>query len=231
VFGLSDTVDPCELDDGAFDTAEPVDLGAAEDFSIAVDRDLAVVQVDGLIFEVRLGGGDPVPIFLGDYPAYAFGFAPEGDALFYSAPVEPIELLGAARGADGAWRLGRTVPKATFAGAPSADAYGPRRVIVRVRATDTAVRELEDVAGVWTPIGEPFEIGEGPFAPNLTPSALAMVWSTETAVLAATRATPDAPFAAPRTILSRRARAPQLAADRCQTLYASELARLVRSDR
>jgi hypothetical protein len=240
-FGLTDAVDPCETNPGAFDRAAVVDVGEADDFSIA--GSLGVVQVGGVIREVHLEdgaiAGEALPIPIGDFAALGFGFAPEGDALFYTAPFEPFTLMGAVRTSDGMWLTGRAVPKATYAGTPSADAYGPRRVFVRMRHGDTVVEELEDVNGVWTPIGESREV-TGVAAPNLVPSGLTMVWSgvdpatPEVAgevVFAASRATASEPFGAPRVILSRPVRAPQLIGDRCQTLYASENGRLVRMDR
>jgi hypothetical protein len=231
VFGLSGEPSPCDL--RSFDDATPVQLGSADDFSIAPDR--TIVSIAGTPFEQAATGGDAIAIDLGLYPSYAYSLAPEGDALIYTIAIEPPVLRGAVRDASGAWLLDRTVPAATFAGTPSANIFGPRRMIVRVFPTDTAVQELEDVDGAWTPIGDPHELG-GALAPNLVPNGLTMVWSDSDAdgnpvVLAATRGSTDGWFGEPNPILHASARAPQLLGHDCKQLFTSEADQIARRER
>ena len=69
-------------------------------------------------------------------------------------------------------------PAGALAGTPSADAFGPRRVLIKVRLTDQTVQEYQDTNGVWTAVGAPFE-ASGIAPPNLTPNGLTMVYASE----------------------------------------------------
>src|SRR5690349_6620143 len=128
VFGLSGDPRPC--DTSSFDQVTPSDIAPAEQFSISWDRSLAVVQSGGLMFEMNLPSTDMKPIDLGIYVDVQLSLNPEGDALLYTAEIEPPVLQGALRIGDAQWSTGAQVPLGTFAGTPSADAFGPRHVLV-----------------------------------------------------------------------------------------------------
>ncbi|HEY5926720.1 MAG TPA: hypothetical protein VIV11_33770, partial [Kofleriaceae bacterium] len=155
--------------------------------------------------------------------------APEGHAVFFTAPIEPPELVGALRG-ETAWQLEATVPIGTYAGTPSADVFGPRRVLVRMRPGDTSVQEYEDQNGRWVAIGEPLAVGDDPLtpddvhAPNLTPNGLTMVYpgfdrDGDPGIFAQSRASVDEPFGEPVVLRMGPLRRPQLCGQ-CQQLYA-----------
>jgi hypothetical protein len=223
VFGLTGEPGPCEL--AAFDESSFVDLTPGEDVSVSLDGSFAVVVSGGVASELTLPGGETVPIELA-YPALGLGLAPEGDALFYTAQVEPPALKGAVRDAAQVWILDAEVPRGTFAGTPSADIFGPRRVLVRLREVRAEVQEYEDVNGVWTPVGEIHDVA-GMLAPNLTPSGLNMVYGdveldgTEI-VLAASRESTSEWFSESRVILRGSNRSPQLFGKTCDQLFVSD---------
>src|SRR6185503_16266524 len=147
--------------------------------------------------------------------------APEGNAVFFTAQIEPQTLKGAVRGGD-TWQLGAEVPRGTYAGTPSADVFGPRRVLVRERVTSEDIQEFEDVDGHWQPIGVALPlVGLG--APNLTPNGLTMVYvgfddALEHVVFARSRESVDAPFGEPVALRKGVMRAPQLCG-KCKQLY------------
>ena len=172
VFGLSGDPGPCAST--SFAHATGTEITVADDFSISRDRSLVVLARDGLTYQLALPGGDPMLVDLGVYPAQSLAMAPEGNALFFTAPLEPPLLLGALRAGEG-WTLDATVPRGTFVGTPSASEFGPRRLMARLRPGAPEIQELEAVAGVRTQHGEPLELG-GNYAPNLTPDGLSMVY-------------------------------------------------------
>jgi hypothetical protein len=220
VFGVNGQPEPCEL--GTFD-GNPHELFAADTFSVDWDQTFAVIQKDGYNYEAKLPELTLTPVDVGIYMNVYYALAPEGDSLFYTIAVEPFELKGAVR--NGAvWRLGATVPRGTIAGTPSADVFGPRRVMVRMRMTTTDVQEyLVDDNGVWKPHGASFELAAATTV-NLTPNGLTMVWSGSDAtgvegVFAASRDTVDSPFGTPMLLRAGVLREPQLCG-KCRQLYA-----------
>lgn len=216
VFGLDGDPAPCGSE---MFTAAPSDLAHAMTFSMSRDASLIVLEHMGQNFQMR-DGGDPEPIDLGAYMAATYSLAPDGASLFYTAAIEPPQLLGAYRDGDG-WQTGAVVPRATYVGTPSAGEYGPRRLLARISPTSTDVQEYElDDAG-WTAHGEPLPVAGG-FAPNLTPTGLTMVFAATDGVYLASRDSLDAPFAAPAMILPGPHRAPQLL-DACHTLYTVDI--------
>src|SRR5262245_57758997 len=86
-FGLTDDPAPCQP--ASFETARVTDITNAEQFSVDWDQKLAIVAADGMTYQLALPDGAPVPIDLGPYSGVALSLAPEGDALFYTATVEP----------------------------------------------------------------------------------------------------------------------------------------------
>jgi hypothetical protein len=220
VYGLAGDPGPCSAT--SFAAATPVDLVAAEDFSITRDRSRAVITANGLTAEVALPSGTITPIDLGVYSDLSFAITPEGDALFYTASIEPPLLQGAVR-SGAQWTLGTRVPPGTYAGTPSADEFGPRRVLVRLRDARELVEEYEDDAGVWLPVGDPHLVA-GAYAPNLTPTGLTMVYAADDpataapAVMLATRASVADWFGEAIAILPGAHRSPQLL-DVCRELY------------
>jgi hypothetical protein len=225
-FGLTGEAEPCTFD-APFDPTRFTKLADANNFSIAADRARVVLETPPLVVEQALPDGMPTTVFeLANLATFAL--SPEGDALMYSTATEPPVLLGAIR-KDGGWEDGKPVPLGTFAGTPSADAFGPRRVLVKLRDSQLPVQEYEDVGGTWTPVGEPFDV-DAARAPSLTPSGLTMVFvgndflgeSPEIpAVYAASRASTSEPFGEPRMLLKDFARSPQLLGNRCEELYIS----------
>ncbi len=223
VFGLEADNGPCAT--GLFDGAKTTDLRFAEAFSISWDRDLIVFTNAGLPFEQGLPDGKPTPLDIGPYTMTSISLAPEGDAMFYSAAVEPIELRAAVKRSS-TWTDDALVPPGTFAGTPSADEFGPRRVLVRLFDAQNTVQEYEDQSGVWQPIGDVHTIPGAAVAPNLTPTGLDMVYAGVASnglqgVFAAHRAATNVWFDAPQLILSGPHSSPQLL-DRCHQLYVAD---------
>lgn len=214
VVGISDDPRPCDAT--AF-TGSAAAIVEAESFSIDWDQQFAVASKAGLAFEVQLSDGTQTPIDLGIYPPAELSLAPEGEGLLFTAETEPPMLVAAARKSDTPWMMGGRTPAGTYAGTPSADAFGPRHALVRVRPGDTAVQEFVDDNGVWTPIGDPHEL-PAIGAPNLTPSGLTMVFATADGVFQATRSSRDAWFGDPVMVLPGMHGAPQLLG-RCSNLY------------
>lgn len=230
VFGIDAEETPCEL--GAF--GEGVDVIAAEDFSFDWEETFGVVVQSGAAYEMNPVDATLAPIDIGPYVNHGLALTPEGDALFYTIVVEPLTLKGALRGAT-SWRLDASVPRGTFAGTPSADVFGPRRVMVRMRAgSDEPVQEYEDISGVWTPVGDGRAMTTLR-APNLTPDGLTMVYAgvTETGepgVFAEQRVSRSAAFGPPHQLLAGEVQAVQLLG-RCQRMYTSDGTTLRRYDR
>jgi hypothetical protein len=223
VVGIETDAKPCTL--GAFTEEMPLQITAAEDFSIDWDMTFAVVAVNGRPQELDLATMTASDIDLGPYNDLGLALAPEGNALFYTAAIEPMVLEGALRGGATQWQQGATVPHGTFAGTPSADVFGPRRMVLKVRPTDTTVIELEDQSGVWTQIGDPHPLASVR-APNLTPNGLTMVWPGTgddgmPAVFAAQRKTTANWFGTPTVLRSGMYYNAQLL-DSCKRLYTTD---------
>ena len=219
VFGLDDQPRPCAL--ATFEGKAAVSIGEAEGFSIDWDQTFAIVQSRGIDYQMSLPDGTRTPIDLGTYVHLGFALTPEANALFYTNAAEPYVLTGALRDSS-AWHLGATVPPGAMAGTPSADAFGPRRLFIRVRMTDASMQEYEDQDGVWAPIGEPLP-STSFLPPNLTPNGLTMVYAADDevgnpGVYAAQRAAMDVPFGEPVLLVSGRFHNPQLCG-KCQQLY------------
>lgn len=230
VVGIDTDPSPCQL--GSFADATPVDIVPAESFSADWDMRFAVVMSEGLSYELDLASHALTPIDLGPYVNVALALAPEGNALFYTINTEPYVLKGALRG--GAWLLDATVPRATFAGTPSADAFGPRRVLVRERAESDLIAEFEDVAGHWTSVGEPHAVS-ATYVPALTPNGLTMVYAGadadgNPAVMAAQRSSTSEWFGTPTVLLPGTFSSAQLLGE-CKRLYTSDGTMLRQYDR
>lgn len=219
-FGLDGEEEPCAL--GSFDGALPTDIVEAEDFSIDWDETLAVYTKSGIAYERALPSATPAVIDLGPYNMLGLSLTPEGNALFYTASIEPPVLRGALRAGDAQWQLDAGTPRGSYAGTPSADVFGPRRVLVRMRMTGEEIVEYEDDNGRWVPVGDPHPV-VGTIAPNLTPNGLTMVYAgfddeQQPAIFAATRSSTAEWFGAPAIILRGMHRSPLLLG-RCKRLY------------
>ena len=230
VVGIDTDPSPCEL--GSFAEATPVDLVAAENFSADWEMRFAVVMSEGLPYELDLETNALTPIDLGPYMNVALALTPEGNALFYTTNTEPYVLKGALRG--DAWLLDATVPRATFAGTPSADVFGPRRLLVRERAENDLILEYEDVAGRWTTVGEPHSV-PATYVPDLTPNGLTMVYAGtdadgNPAVMAAQRRSTSEWFGTPTVLLPGTFSSAQLLGE-CKRLYTSDGTTLRQYDR
>jgi hypothetical protein len=223
VLGVGSDPRPCA--DESFSSAAPTDLAVADMFSVSWDRDRMVYAFAGTIYEKALPGGEPTAIDATVYMPLALALAPEGDAMFVTAQVEPPLLQAAVRGDAARWTSDGIVPTGTLAGSPSAAEFGPRRVLVRLRFDRPEVQEYEAVDNRWQPVGDVHAIG-GTYAPNLTPSGLDMVYSDVSsdgpAVFVAHRPTTAVWFGAPVAILAGAHAFPQLL-DRCHTLYTVDL--------
>ena len=224
-FGVGGDPDPCEL--ASFDKARSTDINMASTFSVDWDQRFAVVDLNtGLFAELDLPAGTSRLIDLGPSSPLSLALSPEGSALLYTTGGEPPILEGALRGEPGMWKLGARVPTATFVGTTSADVFGPRRALARIRPFDTELQELEDDNGTWVPVGDPHPF-EGQSAPNLTPNGLTAVFAvrtpTETSftseIYGMTRASTAEWFGAPVKILANdKDSAPQLLGH-CERLY------------
>ncbi len=229
VWGLSGEPSACEL--RSFEETEELDMiTGADSFTISGDSDRVVVEIAGELYERRLSGGDLVMLPIGQQQSFSFAIAPEGRLLFYALPGEPPKLLAAVRGDDGVWsRADRAAPKGVAAGVPSAEAFGPRRVLVRTRYGGSEIQEYEDDGETWQPIGPP-RSGFGVRAPNLTENGLTMVFvdkeltSNQDAVFAASRNSTSDWFGEPRLLrMSPGATSAQLIGKKtCDTLFTSE---------
>lgn len=213
VFSVGDT-QACEV--AAFDHVRSTALLAADDFSIDWDEKYAVLDIGGLPYEYRFDGM-PAPIDLGPTIPMTLALAPEASGLMWTTGGDP-QLLMAAGSHDGTtWTTGTRVPKGTFAGTPSADSFGVRHLLVRLRYSEPAVQEYVDDNGVWMPTGDPHDIA-GDVAPNLTPNGLTVVWSDADGVHEATRDSIDTWFGKDTLVLAGAHTAPQLLGH-CNTLY------------
>lgn len=211
---------PCEL--ASFADAPAVTHAPADDFSVDWEMSFAVIISQGLTYELDLTTNTQTPIDLGPYVPRGFSLAPEGSSMFYTASAEPALLKGALRPSAAEWLLDAGVPKGTYAGTPSADIYGPRRLLLKEREESTDIIELEDVEGRWTPIGEPHPIATIQ-APNLTPNGLTMVWpgyneANEPVVFAAQRPSISEWFGEPTVIRTGHTARAQLLGE-CKRLY------------
>lgn len=232
VLGVEGKAEPCEL--GSFAAATPLDLAPAEDFSADWDMTFAVVMSGGIANEIDLVTLTMTPIELGPYTNIGLSLAPEGNALFYTASSEPDLLKGALRGSATQWVLGATTPRGVFAGTPSADVFGPRRLLVKERELGDEIQEYEDIAGRWTPVGMPHAVPSF-HAPNLTPNGLTMVFAgTDEAgvpgIRAAQRASITEWFGPPTTLREGAFYAAQLLGE-CKRLYTSDGTTLRQYDR
>jgi hypothetical protein len=221
VFGLDESPAPCAP--ASFAQAKPTDVVAADHASVSWALDRAVISLNGLAYEVTLPSGQPAAIDIGPYMTHSLALSPEGTSLLFSIEEEPPRLYAADRGTTG-WNIDTNVPVGTFAGVPSADAFGPRRVLVRMRATGP-MQEYEDDSGTWKPVGDLHDY-DGQLAPNLAPNGLTMVYAGTQqdgtpAVFEATRANTGSWFGEPTAILPADASDPQLL-DRCHSLYVVE---------
>ena len=210
-FGVGGEPEPCALT--AFDDAPVEDLVEAEDFSVNWDQTFAIVARETATLEVTFGG-EQKPIDLGVYVNQGFALAPEGNALFFTAIVEPPLLQGAVRTGDAMWSPASALPPGRFAGTPSADVFGPRRVLVTV---DGKLLEFEDDAGRWVAVGTPHLLDLGR-APNLTPNGLTAVYVGTDGIYAMSRPTIDDWFGEPVKLLASADRSPQLLGQ-CKRLY------------
>ncbi|HUS33491.1 MAG TPA: hypothetical protein VMZ53_33545 [Kofleriaceae bacterium] len=224
-FGVGGEVEPCELQ--AFDSARATDIIPAFRFSVDWDQRFAVAVLDdGSHAELELPSGTPRKVDLGPYITLNAALSPEGDALLYTSSTEPPVLEGALRGAPGSWTLEARTPIATFVGTPTADVFGPRRVLARMHMNDATVQELEDDNGTWVPVGGAHDF-DSEMPPNLTPNGLTAVFTRRTLtesgdaleVYGMTRPSMDEWFGTPVKILANgNDEAPQLLGH-CERLY------------
>lgn len=219
VIGLDDPLPHCSA--ATFDAAKTVDIVSADDFSVSWSSQRGVVALSGSASEVSLADNSQTAIDLGvPYMPQSLALSPEGDALLFTASIEPLTMYAAVRG-DATWRLDPNVPVGTYAGTPSEDAIGPRRLLVRMRMGGE-LQEYEDRGGLWKPVGDQHDFA-GLFSANLTENALTMVYAGvqddgSPAVFQATRESTSDWFGAPTVILTGDHKDPQLV-DQCHKLF------------
>lgn len=228
VWGLSGEPAACEL--RSFEAAEELDMVTSGDqFTVDGSGDRAVVTLGGELYEQSLANGELTKLNVTLYSPLAIAVAPEGNLLFHSGALEPPLLQVATRGDDGVWvAADRAGPKGVIAGVPSAEDFGPRRVLVRTKI-NADLQEYEDDGVTWQPVG-PRLPGFGSTAPNLTENGLTMVFvDVETAsggyaVFAASRASLSDQFGDPRLlrIVGQNASAQLSGKKTCDTLFTSE---------
>lgn len=236
-FGVDAEPDPCDL--GTFNTARTTDIAPAFRFSVDWDQRFAVVAHDDSTFaELSLPDAHETPIDLGLFTSVSLSLAPEGNALLYTANTEPMQLEGALRGGRGEWKLGARAPAVTLVGTPSADVFGPRRMLARMHEYDEKLLELEDQNGTWVPIGDAHDFASDS-VPNLTPNGLTAVFTRsvplETGVVydvyGMTRPSTNDWFGVPAKILeASQDQVPQLLGH-CDRLYTVHDGTLRRYDR
>lgn len=223
VFGVDADTAPCS--DASFADATPSKVVDADTFSLSWARDRIVYGSAGSVFEMALPGGDPLPVETMPYTPNALALAPEGDAMFLTAEIEPPLLQAAVRTGGASWLLDAVVPPGAIAGTPSAAEFGPRRVVVRLHLNSPKVQEYEADGNRWRPVGDVHAIA-GLHVPNLTPSGLDLVYDDAygdaPGVFLAHRASTDAWFGAPVAILPGLHLHPQLLG-RCHTLYTADV--------
>ena len=220
VYGL-DISRPAPCPTPSFDGMKTTDIATAEAFSLSWDRDRIVFVHDGALYDQTLPSGTPQRIDVGDFIPVTVALAPEGDAMFYSIALEPPELHAQVKLSTG-WTVDDVVPVGTYAGTPSADEFGPRRVVVRLTTESNMVQEYVAADNAWFTADVPHPL-EGVFAANLSPDALELTYlgvdgDGAPAVMLAHRATTDVWFDPPTPILHGTHYAPQLL-DRCRQLY------------
>jgi hypothetical protein len=230
-FGVGGDPNPCEL--ASFDGARSTEISPAIRFSVDWDQRFAVVVIgDGYLAEIALADGTKTLIDLGPYEPVNLSLNPEGNALLYTARIEPPVLAGALRASVGTWQLDARAPTATFTGTPSADVFGPRRMLARMHEFDVddqgqpTVQELEDDNGTWVRVGSAHPL-VADLPPNLTPNGLTAVFSrsattemgTVIEIFGMTRPSTDVWFGEPVKILSNGSdHSPQLLGH-CERLY------------
>lgn len=148
--------------------------------------------------------------------------APEGDQIFVQVRDKTTDVTTIERfdRTGDTWQPAGTVPIALAdefdrISAPTSRAAGPRRMLLLTRASvgfSKVIQELvEDDAGQWTAVGEPypsFDLGvDGIFDPNLSADGLRFVFSGfgfsgENAVYYVDRANVDVRFAAATPVFS-----------------------------
>jgi len=220
VFG-ADIMPPAPCPTPSFDGAKTTDLMVADAFSLSWDRDRILLVRAGQLTEQTLPDGKPEPIDIGSYVPMSVSLAPEGDALFYSIAVEPPQLHAEVKRSSG-WITDDVVPIGTYAGTPSADEFGPRRVIVRLTDDTAMVQEYVAQGDAWFTADTPKPL-DGAFTVNLSPDALDMTYlgvdsDGAPSVMLAHRTTTDVWFDPPTAILHGNHASPQLV-DRCRQLY------------
>ena len=214
VAGVDVAARPCDVD--TFAGAPVALVDGATSFSVSWDRDLLVYTEGAQVFEQALPDGEPQPIDLGIYPVFALALAPEADALFYSAAIEPPQLTAALRAGPTAWTLDGGAPIGSFAGTPSSPEFGPRHVLVRLTSPGD-VQEYEQDGDTWRAVGEVHPV-DGGFAPNLSASGLDVVFESLDGVFVAHRDHVGEWFGEATAILPGEHHSPQLL-DRCRELY------------
>jgi hypothetical protein len=222
IVGLDESPAPCGT--ASFAKAKVTPITPADDFSISWSLTFAVIVKGGWPYEVALPNGTPVDIDLGVYDDVGMSINPEGNAVFYTAMADVPILHAAVRTSPGNWKEDPILPYGSFAGTPSADEFGPKRVLVILQGVLNAqLQEYENDAGIWNPVGDP----HAPIAaraPNLTPNGLTMLYTDDTGGVAmATRKSTADWFGDPVTILPATDNpgdhhAPQLL-DQCRQLY------------
>jgi hypothetical protein len=228
VIGMSGDARACG---NASFTGAPTTIAQADAFSIDWDEHFALLDLTGLTTRYSFADQQQTPIDLGGYVNASLSLSPEGDGLFFTAMIEPPTLMAAALD-HSVWQTGKRAPKGTFAGTPSADVFGPRRVLVRLRDTLPTMQEYEDQAGIWNAVGDPHDL-PALAAPNLTPNGLTMVYAggvDNPGIFQATRASTAEWFGDVHLVLAGDHVAPQLLG-RCSNLYVIDGDSLVRYDR
>lgn len=213
-------------------TGAPTAYTEADAFSIDWDEHVALIVLNsGLASQVSLDTQQQTPVDLGGYVSTGLSLSPEGTGLFFTAMIEPPTLMAAALQKD-SWHTGQRAPLGTYAGTPSADVFGPRRVLVRLRDAAPTVQEYEDQSGIWVAVGAPHDL-PGVAAPNLTPNGLTMVYAggdSNPGIFQATRPSTSAWFGDPQLVLAGNHLAPQLLG-RCSDLYVIDQTTLTRYER
>lgn len=217
VFGLDSDIGPCGSSsfDGATETMVQPET---EVFSVTRDGDFGVFQQSGQLRQRALPDGELAPVDFSIYQAMQLGLSPEGDAMFFTAAIEPPKVFaGTHEGLAPTWDAAGVSFHGSSAGIPSAAEFGPRRVIVRETADASTVQEYRQAGDAWEAVGDPHELlGR---APNLTPSGLDIVFQDAAGIEIAHRASTDEWFGDPTVISTTEAANQPVLVGRCTTLF------------
>lgn len=138
------------------DLTPTVLLAPAEEVAVPTTAAFTLAGMSGALFECDASFANPQRIDLGLYNISSPYVTPEGDELFYTPAIEPLELHTAHRVAPAQWVDMHDGPPGAYAGRPSA--LPTRRVFVDTNGVGLTWQEYEASSAGWTPVGAPYDL-------------------------------------------------------------------------